>query len=82
MWLCVWVKVGYVLFVFVGIYVVLRLDDIIVVVNWFGVCCGIDLMFYVLVMVFSFIILSIYMWFKDFELCYVCIVWVLVFEGV
>lgn len=65
-----WVKVGYVLFVFLGIYAVLRPDDTTVVANWFGVRRGTDLMLYALVMAFSFTTLSTYMRFKDLELRY------------
>ncbi|BDB45377.1 DUF2304 domain-containing protein [Mycobacterium kiyosense] len=65
-----WVKVGYVLFVVLGIYAVLRPDDTTVVAHWFGVNRGTDLMLYALIMAFSFTTLSTYMRFKDLELRY------------
>jgi hypothetical protein len=65
-----WVKVGYVGFVFAGVYEVLRPDDTTVVARWLGVARGTDLMMYVLIIVFIFTTLSTYMRFKDLELRY------------
>jgi hypothetical protein len=65
-----WVKVGYVGFVFAGVYAVLRPDDTTVVAHWLGVARGTDLMLYVLIIVFIFTTLSSYMRFKDLELRY------------
>lgn len=65
-----WVKVGYVLFVFAGIYAILRPDDTTVLANWLGVDRGTDLMEYVLIIAFAFTTLSTYVRFKDIELRY------------
>jgi hypothetical protein len=65
-----WVKVGYVGFVFAGVYAVLRPDDTTVVAQWLGVARGTDLMLYVLIIAFMFTTLSTYMRFKDLELRY------------
>ena len=65
-----WVKVGYVLFVIVSIYAILRPDDTTVVANWVGVDRGADLITYMLIIAFAFTTLSTYMRFKDIELKY------------
>jgi hypothetical protein len=65
-----WVKIGYVGFVFAGVYAVIRPDDTTVVAHWLGVARGTDLMLYVLIIVFIFTTLSTYMRFKDLELRY------------
>jgi small membrane protein len=65
-----WVKVGYVLFVVVGVYAILRPDDTTVVANWVGVDRGTDLMEYVLIIAFAFTTLSTYLRFNDIELRY------------
>jgi hypothetical protein len=65
-----WVKVGYVLFVIVSIYAILRPDDTTVVANWVGVDRGADLITYMLIVAFAFTTLSAYMRFKDIELKY------------
>ena len=65
-----WVKVGYVLFVIVSIYAILRPDDTTVVANWLGVDRGADLITYMLIIAFAFTTLSAYMRFKDIELKY------------
>jgi hypothetical protein len=65
-----WVKVGYVMFVFAGIYAILRPDDTTVVANWLGVHRGTDLMQYALIIAFAFTTLSTYLRFKDLELRY------------
>ena len=65
-----WVKVGYVLFVIVSIYAILRPDDTTVVANWLGVDRGADLITYMLIVAFAFTTLSAYMRFKDIELKY------------
>jgi hypothetical protein len=62
-----WVKIGYVGFVFAGVYAVLRPDDTTVVARWLGVARGTDLMLYVLIIAFIFTTLSAYMRFKDLE---------------
>jgi small membrane protein len=65
-----WVKVGYVVFVIVSIYAILRPDDTTVVANWVGVNRGADLITYMLIIAFAFTTLSTYMRFKDIELKY------------
>lgn len=65
-----WVKVGYVAFVAVSIYAILRPDDTTVVANWLGVDRGADLITYMLIIAFAFTTLSAYMRFKDIELKY------------
>ncbi|MEZ0362897.1 DUF2304 domain-containing protein [Mycobacterium sp. pUA109] len=65
-----WVKVGYVAFVFAGVYAVLRPDDTTVVAHLLGVKRGTDLMLYALIIAFIFTTLSTYMRFKDLELRY------------
>jgi hypothetical protein len=66
-----WVKVGYVGFVFAGVYAVLRPDDTTVVAHWLGVARGTDLMLYALIIVVIFTTLSTYMRFAELELRYV-----------
>jgi hypothetical protein len=65
-----WVKVGYVLFVIVGIFAVLQPNDTTVVANWVGVDRGTDLMLYLLIIAFAFTTLSTYLHFRDVELRY------------
>ncbi|HEU4361070.1 MAG TPA: DUF2304 domain-containing protein [Mycobacterium sp.] len=65
-----WVKIGYVGFVFAGVYAVLRPDDTTVLAHWLGVARGTDLMLYVLIVAFIFTTLSTYMRFKDLEFRY------------
>jgi small membrane protein len=65
-----WVKVGYVAFVMVSIYAIIRPDDTTVVANWVGVRRGADLITYMLIIAFAFTTLSTYMRFKDIELKY------------
>ncbi|MDT5010506.1 MAG: small rane protein [Mycobacterium sp.] len=65
-----WVKVGYVLFVVVGIFAVLQPNDTTVVANWVGVDRGTDLMLYLLIIAFAFTTLSTYLHFRDVELRY------------
>jgi hypothetical protein len=65
-----WVKIGYVGFVFAGVYAVIRPDDTTVVAHWLGVDRGTDLMLYALIIAFIFTTLSTYMRFKDLELRY------------
>jgi small membrane protein len=65
-----WVKVGYIVFVVVSIYAILRPDDTTIVANWVGVDRGADLITYMLIVAFAFTTLSTYMRFKDIELKY------------
>jgi small membrane protein len=65
-----WVKVGYVVFVIISIYAILRPDDTTIVANWLGVDRGADLITYMLIIAFALTTLSAYMRFKDIELKY------------
>ena len=65
-----WVKVGYMLFVIVSIYAIIRPDDTTIVANWVGVARGADLITYMMIIAFAFTTLSAYMRFKDIELKY------------
>ncbi|BBY64447.1 DUF2304 domain-containing protein [Mycolicibacterium helvum] len=65
-----WVKVGYVLFVFLAIYAILRPDDTTVLANWLGVRRGADLITYALIIAFVFTTMSTYLRFKELELKY------------
>ncbi|WP_445167359.1 DUF2304 domain-containing protein [Mycolicibacterium sp. Dal123E01] len=65
-----WVKVGYVLFVILAIYAILRPDDTTVLANWLGVRRGADLITYALIVAFVFTTLSTYLRFKELELKY------------
>ena len=65
-----WVKVGYVLFVILAIYAILRPDDTTVLANWLGVRRGADLITYSLIIVFVFTTMSTYLRFKELELKY------------
>jgi hypothetical protein len=76
-----WVKVGYVGFVFAGVYAILRPDDTSVLAHWLGVDRGTDLMLYALVIVFIFTTLSTYMRFKDLELRYARLARAIALEG-
>lgn len=76
-----WVKVGYVLFVFAGVYAVLRPNDTTVVAHWLGVARGTDLMLYALIIAFSFTTLSTYLRFKDLELRYARLARAIALEG-
>lgn len=76
-----WVKVGYVTFVFAGVYAVLRPDDTTVLAHWLGVDRGTDLMLYALIIAFIFTTLSTYMRFKDLELRYARLARAVALEG-
>ncbi|NTY59614.1 DUF2304 domain-containing protein [Mycolicibacterium sphagni] len=65
-----WVKVGYVLFVILAIYAILRPDDTTVLANWLGVRRGADLITYALIIAFVFTTMSTYLRFKELELKY------------
>ena len=65
-----WVKVGYVLFVILAIYAILRPDDTTVLANWLGVRRGADLITYALIIAFVFTTLSTYLRFKELEVRY------------
>ena len=65
-----WVKVGYVMFVILAVYAILRPDDTTVLANWLGVRRGADLITYALIIAFVFTTLSTYLRFKELELKY------------
>ena len=65
-----WVKVGWVLFVIVAVYAVLRPNDTTVVAHWVGVARGTDLMLYGLIVAFAYTTLNTYLHFRDAELRY------------
>ncbi|QEN16344.1 DUF2304 domain-containing protein [Mycolicibacterium sp. ELW1] len=65
-----WVKVGYVLFVVLAVYAILRPDDTTVLANFLGVRRGADLITYALIIAFVFTTLSTYLRFKELELKY------------
>ena len=65
-----WVKVGYVLFVILAVYAILRPDDTTVLANFLGVRRGADLITYALIIAFVFTTMSTYLRFKELELKY------------
>ncbi|MGL4305200.1 MAG: DUF2304 domain-containing protein [Mycobacteriaceae bacterium] len=64
------VKIGFVVFVVLGIYAILRPDDTTRLAHWLGVDRGTDLMLYALIIAFGFTTISTYLRFKDIELRY------------
>ncbi|MGH3966864.1 MAG: DUF2304 domain-containing protein [Mycobacterium sp.] len=76
-----WVKVGYVVFVFAGVYAVLQPNDTTVLAHWLGVDRGTDLMLYGLIIAFVFTTLSAYLRFKDLELRYARLARAIALEG-
>lgn len=76
-----WVKVGYVVFVVVAIYAILRPDDTTVVANRLGVDRGADLLTYGLIIAFVFTTLSTYLRFKELELKYARLARAIALEG-
>ncbi|MEZ0357174.1 hypothetical protein CRM90_13115 [Mycobacterium sp. ENV421] len=76
-----WVKVGYVLFVVLAIYAILRPDDTTVLANFLGVRRGADLITYSLIIAFVFTTLSTYLRFKELELKYARLARAVALEG-
>ena len=76
-----WVKVGYVLFVILAIYAILRPDDTTVLANFLGVRRGADLITYALIIAFVFTTLSTYLRFKELELKYARLARAVALEG-
>jgi small membrane protein len=70
-----WVKVGFLAFMFAGVYAVLRPNDTTVVAR------GTDLMLYALIIAFSFSTLNTYLRFKDLELRYARLARAVALEG-
>ena len=64
------VKIGFVLFIFVAVWAVLRPDDLTVIANIVGVSRGTDLLLYSLVVAFMFTTISAYVRFREQELRY------------
>jgi len=76
-----WVKVGYVVFVILAIYAILRPDDTTVLANWLGVRRGADLITYALIIAFVFTTMSTYLRFKELELKYARLARAVALEG-
>src|ERR1700683_1964651 len=76
-----WVEVGFLAFMFAGVYAGLRPDDTTVVTHWLGVDRGTDLMLYALIVAFSFSTLNTYLRFKDLELRYARLARAIALEG-
>ena len=76
-----WVKVGYVAFVILAVYAILRPDDTTVLANWLGVRRGADLITYALIIAFVFTTLSTYLRFKELELKYARLARAVALEG-
>ncbi|MBI3692408.1 MAG: DUF2304 domain-containing protein [Mycolicibacterium aromaticivorans] len=76
-----WVKVGYVLFVVLAVYAILRPDDTTVLANFLGVRRGADLITYALIIAFVFTTLSTYLRFKELELKYARLARAVALEG-
>ena len=76
-----WVKVGYVLFVILAIYAILRPDDTTVLANFLGVRRGADLITYALIIAFVFTTMSTYLRFKELELKYARLARAVALEG-
>ncbi|MDO5030945.1 MAG: DUF2304 domain-containing protein [Corynebacterium sp.] len=64
------VKIGFVVFVAVCLWAIVRPDDLTVVANWVGVTRGTDLLLYMLVLAFVFTTVSSYIRFREQELRY------------
>lgn len=64
------VKLGFVLFVVLAVWAVLRPDDLTVVANWVGVDRGTDLLLYILVIAFFFTTMSTWFRFRELEVRY------------
>ena len=64
------VKLGFVFFIVITVWAVLRPDDLTVIAQWVGVSRGTDLLLYVLVVAFMFVTLSTYVRFREQELRY------------
>ena len=75
------VKVGFLAFMFAGVYAVLRPNDTTVVAHWLGVDRGTDLMLYALIIAFFFSTLNTYLRFKDLELRYARLARAVALEG-
>lgn len=65
-----WVKLGFLVFLAVCIYSVLRPNDLTKVANWLGVSRGTDLLLYGLTIAFMFTTVSAYVRFREQELRY------------
>lgn len=64
------VKLGFLVFILLSVWAILRPDDLTTIANWLGVDRGTDLLLYALVMAFVFVVISSYMRFREQELRY------------
>lgn len=64
------VKLGFLVFILLSVWAILRPDDLTVIANWLGVDRGTDLLLYALVIAFVFVVISSYMRFRELELRY------------
>lgn len=64
------VKLGFVVFLILCLWAIVRPDDVTVVANWMGVSRGTDLLLYLLVLAFIFTTVSSYIRFREQELRY------------
>ncbi|MDO4685027.1 MAG: DUF2304 domain-containing protein [Corynebacterium sp.] len=64
------VKIGFLLFILVAVWAVIRPDDLTIVANLVGVSRGTDLLLYGLVVAFMFTTISAYVRFREQELRY------------
>lgn len=64
------VKIGFVAFVLVGLYAVIRPDDLTWVANQVGIGRGTDLLLYALILAFLFVTMSTYVRFREQDLRY------------
>ena len=64
------VKLGFVLFILLAVWAVLRPNDLTVVANWLGVDRGTDLLLYFLVIAFFFTTMSTWFRFRELEVRY------------
>lgn len=64
------VKLGFVVFLVLCLWAIVRPDDLTVIANWIGVSRGTDLLLYLLVLAFIFTTVSSYIRFREQELRY------------
>nr|WP_120490924.1 DUF2304 domain-containing protein [Corynebacterium lactis] len=64
------VKLGFLVFILVCLWAIVRPDDLTVIANYVGVSRGTDLLLYLLVLAFTFTTVSSYIRFREQELRY------------
>lgn len=64
------VKLGFVVFLILSMWAIVRPDDLTVIANWIGVSRGTDLLLYLVVLAFIFTTVSSYIRFREQELRY------------